>query len=659
LHPPTAGERPVYVHGDPQMTSEANATTHKFEAEVSQVLSLVINSLYSNKDVFLRELVSNAADALDKLRFEAIQRPELLPADYQAKVRLIPDEKAKTLTISDNGVGMTESALVKDLGTVARSGSKELVERLKQADQKHDLKLIGQFGVGFYSGYLVADRIEVISRAAGSEQAHKWISDGKDSFTIEPSERAEAGTTITLHLKPDFEDYVREWRLRELVERYSNFLAYPIELQITRKEKDQVEEVRFEVVNKAKALWTRPEKDISEEEYTEFYKHLTHDFEAPLARTHFHVEGTQMFTGLLYLPKRPPFDLGNPETKHGVRLYVRRVFIMDNAEELLPRWLRFVRGVIDSDDLPLNVSRELLQDSSIVRTIKKQVIRRVLDVLTKIATEQPKEYLDFWLKFGPVLKEGLHFDPSFADKISPLLRYESSTDKGMTSLAEYVSRMPEGQTKIYYAQGPSKPLLLASPHLEGLKKRGYEVLFMTHGIDQWAIEGLREFDGKTLVDAMQETSADSESKDDEDKPDEPKPDDAAQKSLEGLLARAKTVLEAQVSDVRASERLTDSPACLVVPRGGLPAHIERLLRAHQEDLPEQKRILELNPDHPLILRMKDELIAHGDSALLTEWIELLYDQALLVEGSPLPDPARFSRRLVALMQSAPSVIPAA
>jgi molecular chaperone HtpG len=640
------------------MTSETSATTHKFEAEVSQVLSLVINSLYSNKDVFLRELVSNSADALDKLRFEAIQRPELLPADYQPKVRLIPDEKNKTLTISDNGIGMSEAALVKDLGTVARSGSKELVERLKQAEQKHDLKLIGQFGVGFYSGYLVADRIEVVSRVAGSEQAHKWVSDGKDSFTIEPGERAEVGTSITLHLKPEFEDYTREWRLRELVERYSNFLAYPIELQITRREKDKVEEVRFEVVNKAKALWTRPEKEISEDEYNEFYKHLTHDFEPPLARSHFHVEGTQMFTGLLYLPKRPPFDLGNPETKHGVRLYVRRVFIMDNAEELLPRWLRFVRGVIDSDDLPLNVSRELLQDSSIVRTIKKQVIRRVLDLLTKIATEQPTEYLDFWQKFGPVLKEGLHFDPSFADKISPLLRYESSADKGLTSLADYVSRMPEGQTKIYYAQGPSKPLLLASPHLEGLKKRGYEVLFMTHGIDQWAIEGLREFDGKKLVDAMQESS-ESDSDSDEDKPDEAKSEDGAQQGLEGLLARAKTVLESQVSDVRVSERLTDSPACLVVPRGGLPAHIERLLRAHQEDLPEQKRILELNPGHPLILRMKDELAAHGDTDLLTEWIELLYDQALLVEGSPLPDPARFSRRLVALMQSAPSATPAA
>jgi molecular chaperone HtpG len=636
------------------MSTEASAKTHKFEAEVSQVLSLVINSLYSNKDVFLRELISNAADALDKLRFEGIQKPQLLPADYQPKIRVIPDEKAKTLTLWDNGVGMSDVALAKDLGTVARSGSKELVERLRNAEQKHDLKLIGQFGVGFYSGYLVADRMEVISRAAGADQAYKWSSEGHDTYSIEPAERAEVGTSVILYLKPEHEDYAREWRLRELVERYSNFISYPIELSVTRREKDKPEEVRFETINKASALWMRPEKDISEEEYTEFYKHLTHDFEAPLARTHFHVEGTQMFTGLLYLPKRPPFDLGNPELKHGVRLYVRRVFIMENCEELLPRWLRFVRGVIDSDDLPLNVSRELLQDSSNVRTIKKQVIRRVLDQLTKLATERPEEYLDFWQKFGPVLKEGLHFDASYADKIAPLLRYESSANKGLTSLADYVKRMPEGQTKIYYAQGPSTALLLASPHLEALKKRGYEVLFMTHGIDQWAIEGLREFEGKSLVDAMHEDGhldAAADDKQDEAKQDEEK--SANNKTFEALLARAKQVLEAQVSDVRLSERLTDSPACLVVPRGGMPAHIERLLRAHQQDMPEQKRILELNPTHPLISRMNHVLAAEGESTQLSEWIELLYDQALLIEGSPLPDPARFSQRLIALLQAAP------
>jgi len=634
--------------------SEATTTptTHKFEAEVSQVLRLVINSLYSNKDVFLRELVSNAADALDKLRFDSIQNPNLLGADYTAKVRLIPNEQDKTLTIWDNGVGMSETTLAKDLGTVARSGSKELLEKLRQAEQKHDLKLIGQFGVGFYSGFLVADHIDVISRAAGQDAAYKWSSDGKETFTIEPTQREETGTSVVLHLKEEYQEYTGEWKLRELVERYSNFISYPIELQVTRK-KDDSTEVSFETTNKASALWTRSEKDITEDEYNEFYKHLTHDFDAPLARTHFHVEGTQQFTGLLYLPKRPPFDLQNPELKHGVRLYVRRVFIMDNCAELLPPWLRFVRGVVDSDDLPLNVSRELLQDSSTVRTIKKQVIRRVLDVLTKLASDKPEEYLDFWQKFGPVLKEGLHFDPSYADKISPLLRYESSRDEGLTSLAEYVKRMPEGQSKIYYAQGPSKALLQANPLLEGLKKRGYEVLFMTHGIDQWAIEGLREFDGKKLVDALQESDEEeAAAKDDTSDEEKNKAKDEANKAFEVLLKRSKEVLAAHVSDVRVSERLTDSPAALVVPRGGLPAHIERLLRSHQHDLPEQKRILELNPSHPLIVRMNDELSARPDAEQVSEWIELLYDQALLIEGSPLPDPARFGKRLVQLMQTA-------
>ena len=633
--------------------SEATPKTHKFEAEVSQVLRLVINSLYSNKEVFLRELVSNAADALDKLRFESVQNPALAPSGYSPTIRLIPDEKAKTLTIWDNGIGMSEQALSKDLGTVARSGSKELLERLQKAEQKHDMKLIGQFGVGFYSGFLVADHIDVISRAAGSEQAHKWSSTGQDSYTIEPAQRDEVGTTIVLHLKSDFEDYTREWKLRELIERYSNFIAYPIELQVTRSKKDEPDEVKLERVNKANALWMRPEKEITDQEYEDFYKHLTHDFEAPLSRSHFHVEGTQMFTGLLFLPKRPPFDMQNPELKHGVRLYVRRVFIMDNCADLLPPWLRFVRGVVDSDDLPLNVSRELLQDSSIVRTIKKQVIRRVLDMLAKLANERNDEYLEFWGKFGPVIKEGLHFDASYADKIAPLLRYESSADQGLTSLADYVKRMKEGQTKIYYAQGPSKALLLASPLLESLKRRGYEVLFMTHGIDQWAIEGLREFDGKQLVDAMQESAEESDDKDEKNE-EATKAKDEATKALDALLKRSKEVLSAQVSDVRVSDRLTDSPACLVVPRGGLPAHIERLLRSHQHDLPEQKRILEINPAHPLIERLNSELGKNPESPQLGEWIELLFDQALLVEGSPLPDPARFSKRLVALMQSAPA-----
>ncbi len=631
------------------MASDSGPTTHKFQAEVSQVLSLVINSLYSNKDVFLRELISNAADALDKLRFRAIQEPTLLAAGHAPKIRLIPDEKAGTLTIWDNGVGMSSEALTKDLGTVARSGSKALIEELKQAQKAHDLKLVGQFGVGFYSGYLVADQIEVVSRAAGSSEAWKWSSDGKDSFTVEPTSRDEVGTSVILHLKQEQADYAREWRIRELVTRYSDFISHPIELCVKRTDKDGKEEERYEAINQASALWMRSEKELSDEQYEEFYKHLTHDFEAPLGRTHFQVEGTQMFTGLLYLPKHPPFELGNPTFKHGVRLYVRRVFIMDDCEELLPKWLRFVRGVIDSDDLPLNVSRELLQDSAIVRTIKKQVIKRVLDLLAKIAQDRPADYLEFWEKFGAVLKEGLHFDASYVDKIAPLLRYESSTEPGFVSLADYKKRMPEAQPAIYYALGASKALLSASPHLEALKARGHEVLYMTHGIDQWAIEGLREFDGKPLVDAMQEQS---EADADQSEAGKQKEEKTTHPELAQLLARCKEVLSDQVGDVRVSERLTDSPVCLVVPKGGIPAHIERLIRSHQQDLPEQKRILELNPTHPIVQQMKAEEARQHDSALLSEWIELLYDQALLVEGSPLPDPARFAKRVTALMQSA-------
>ncbi len=644
--------------------TQAQAETHdvqpqRFQAEVTQVLRLVIDSLYSNKDVFLRELVSNAADALDKLRFSAIEKPELLPPGYAAKVQLIPDEQARTLTISDSGIGMSREALARDLGTVARSGSKELLAQLAQAQAQHDMKLIGRFGVGFYSGYLVADRIDVISRAAGSDEAWKWSSDGKETFTVEPAERQSIGTSIVLHLSTEHADYAREHTLRELVSRYSDFISYPIELAVTRnvsgtkedsdEKAEPKKETRFEAINKASALWMRAEKDVTDEQYEELYKHLTHDWEPPLARTHFHVEGTQMFTGLLYLPKRPPFDLSNPEWRHGVRLYVRRVFIMEQCEELLPRWLRFVRGVIDSDDLPLNVSRELLQDSALVRTIKKQVTRRVLDMLGKLATDKPDEYLGFFQSFGAVLKEGLHFEPTYADKIAPLLRYESSNVQGFTSLAEYKKRMVEGQTKIYYALGPSTALLAASPLLESLKKRGYEVLYMTHGVDQWAIEGLPEFDGTKLVDAMREGQDDAlDAKD-------AASEEGAKKELSSLLSRCKDVLTAHVSDVRVSQRLTDSPACLVTPMGGVPAHIERLLRAHQQDLPEQKRILELNPGHSVVQRMRELHEKDASSSQVSEWAELLYDQALLVEGSPLPDPARFAKRLSQLMEAASSL----
>lgn len=622
--------------------------THRFEAEVSQVLSLVINSLYSNKEVFLRELVSNAADALDKLRFRAISEPELLPDGYEAKVRLLPDPEAGTLTIWDNGVGMTDAELAENLGTVARSGSKAFLEQLKEAQRK-DLSLIGQFGVGFYSAYLVADRVEVITKAAGGEQAFRWSSEGKDTFSIEPAERDEVGTSVVLHLRDEHRDVLQEHRLRELVRRYSDFISYPIELR-TEREEDGEKKVSFERVNEASALWQRSPSEISDEQYNELYHHLSHDWQPPLTHTHFSVEGTQMFTGLLFVPKHPPFDLFSPDVSHGVRLYVKRVFIMEDCDELLPRWLRFVRGVVDSEDLPLNVSRELLQDSRVVRTIRKQVVRRVLDALDKLAKDRPDDYVTFWRSFGAVLKEGLHFDPDQKDRLAKLLRYTTSrSDGALVSLSEYVERMPEGQKAIYYALGPTEQVVANSPHLEGLKKRGYEVLFMTDSIDQWAVHGLNEYDGKKLVNAM---DADLDL-DEKDKGEEEKKEESEQaEAVKPLVEHIQKSLEDRVSEVRVSSRLTESPVCLVIPPGGVPSHVERLLRAMHQDMPESKRILEINPSHPVVRNLHKLYLKDSGSPKLQEWIELLYDQALLTEGSPVKDPSRFAARMTSLLQTA-------
>ncbi len=640
--------------------------TLRFQAEVSQVLDLVVNSLYSNREIFIRELISNAADALDKLRFESISKPELLPQDYEAKIRLIPDAEAGTLTIWDNGIGMSDSELAKELGTVAHSGSKEFLTKLQEAKEAGDLQLIGQFGVGFYSSYLVASEVEVISRAAGSDEAFRWRSDGKQTFTVSAAERDEVGTSVILHVADEHKDYVSEWRLRNLVRRYSDFINHTIELQTTKKTgEDDKTETAFEVVNQASALWRRQPKEIEDKQYEEFYKHLTHDFEKPFARTHFTVEGTQMFTGLLFLPKRAPFDLFTPDSRHGVRLYVRRVFIMDDCEELLPQWLRFVKGVVDSDDLPLNVSRELLQDSTTVRTIRKQIIRRVLEVLAKKAEDEPDGYLEFWRAFGAVIKEGLHFEPEHKDKIANLLRYETTAEDGLTSLSDYVKRMPEGQKPIYYALGASRDILANSPHLEGLKARGYEVLLMTDAVDAWAVEGLAEFDAKPLANAMQEDLEVDGEEEDKDKgedkgedKDEDKDKGRAEaksekaKELEPLIQLCKEVLSEHVSEVRVSERLTDSPACLVIPKGGLPSHIERVLRATQKGMPQSKRILELNPNHAIVERLRQVQQEDPKGDRLKQWIELLYDQALLVEGSPLHDPVRFAKRMTELLQLA-------
>ena len=628
-------------------------STFKFQAEVTKVLSLVIHSLYSNPDVFLRELVSNASDALDKLRFRAVTDPSLLAGGEELKIRLIPDAENKTLTIWDNGVGMNADALARELGTVAHSGTKSFFEKIEQA-KRSDVNLIGQFGVGFYSAYLVADRVEVVSRAAGESQAFKWTSEGAETFSIEPAERETQGTTIVLHLKADAEDagkstggYLEGYRLRTLVRRYSDFLDYPVEL--VTKDKDGAEKV--EKLNQGKALWEKRPSEVTKEQYEELYKHLTHDFEPPLTYRHFHVEGTQLFTGLLYVPKKPPFELFSPDARHGVRLYVKRVFIMDDCQELLPRWLRFVKGIIDSDDLPLNVSREILQDSKIVKVIRKQIVKQLLDSFEGIAKDDAARYAEFWTAFGAVIKEGLHFEPENKDRIAPLLRYESSKGEGLVSLADYKSRMPEAQKAIYYVLAESRALAERSPHTEALRGRGFEVLYMTEAVDQFAVDGLDEYDGLPLVSA---TSSDLKLPDDAAETEETKKEKEDQKAdtLKDLREHMRRTLQDQVSEVRVSDRLKDSPVCLVVPDGGLAPYMERLIRATQKNAPKTKRILEVNPAHPLVQNLERLFEKDAESPKLGEWVELLFEQALLAEGSPVEDPVRFASRLTTLLQDA-------
>jgi len=612
------------------------STRHEFQAEVSQVLRLVIHSLYSNKEIFLRELVSNASDALDRRRFLAIGQPELLGEEEKLKIRLIPDRAAGTLTIWDNGVGMDEEELKRSLGTVAWSGSREFLERVASSAGGQDLpKLIGQFGVGFYSAYLVAARVTVTSRKAGADTAFRWDSTGEDGFTIEPAERESVGTSVVLHLRDDQREYLEPQRLRNLVRRYSDYIPYPIELA-----KETGASESGEIVNRASALWHRPPKDVSREEYVEFYKHLTHDWEEPLAHRHFHIEGTSMFSGLVFVPKRAPFDLLDPEPTHGVRLHVRRVLVMENAPELVPRWLRFIRGVIDSEDLPLNVSRELLQDSRLVRIIQKQIVHQTLELLAELARERPADYAAFFRTFGMVLKEGFHFDPEHKDQLARLCRFDSAARGAPISLDEYVQAMPEGQPAIYYLTAASQKLAASSPHLERVRASGYDVLLLSDPVDPFVMERLTEYEGKPLVSV---TSPDLRL---------PAAPEAPPAGKTPLCERFERVLKERVTEVKASSRLTDSPACLVVAEGALAPHLERLLRASGKDVPASRRILELNLEHPLVRRVAELDAREPGSQRVADWIELLYDQALLSEGSPLEDPGGFARRLSTVLTAA-------
>ncbi|HJK96861.1 MAG TPA: molecular chaperone HtpG [Polyangiaceae bacterium LLY-WYZ-14_1] len=624
----------------------ADATTHRFEAEVTQVLRLVIDSLYSNKEVFLRELLSNASDALDKRRFRALTEPALLPDGTTLRVRLRPSPEAGTLEIADNGVGMTRGELVEHLGTIAKSGSKAFLEQVRAQGGTADLTLIGQFGVGFYSAFLVADRVDVVTRAAGTDDpaaAHRWSSTGEQDYTIAPAERDEPGTSVVLHLRAEHRGFLEEHRLRELVARYSDYLGYPVE-HVSPDDP----EAEPATLNQGKALWQKPPSEVSDDQYREFYKHVTHDWEDPRAWKHFKVEGTQQFAGVVFVPKRAPFDMFLPDQTHGIRLHVRRVFVMDDCDELLPRWLRFVRGVVDSEDLPLNVSRETLQDSGVVRTIRKQVTKQVLAVLSDLADNEPEAYDAFWRTFGAVLKEGLTFEPERKGALLPLLRFQSSTSEGkLVSLSEALGNRKEGQEAIYYALGESVRQVETSPHLEALRKRGWEVLYLTDPVDAWAAQALDEVDGVKILDAASAELPVEAGAEDAD-PDRVEEERKAQEdALSGVLARIRVVLQDHVAEARVSPRLTDSPACLVVPPGGLQPFLERMLRNAQQDIPEQKRILEVNPDHPVIERLR---ALHGEDpdrhgAEIDDTIRLLHDQSLILEGTPLPDPAGFVRRL--------------
>ena len=615
---------------------------HAFQAEVGRVLSLVINSLYSNKEIFLRELVSNASDALDKLRFRSLTEPALLEGEPQLVVRLRVEPKENVLVIEDTGIGMTEAELVENLGTVARSGSAAFLEKL-EAGAKKDVSIIGQFGVGFYSAYLVAERVEVISRAAGTDKAWKWSSTGRDSFEVEPAERASRGTEVRLYLKDEHKEMLEPWRLRDLVRRYSDYVAYPIELETRDREKPD-EPPKRETINQGRALWQRPKSEITDEQYDELYKHLTHDWEPPVARTHFRVEGTQEFVGLFWVPKNPPFDLDDPRKQRGVRLFVKRVLVMEDCEAILPQWLRFVRGLVDSDDLPLNVSRELLQESATLKTIKKQVTKRVLDLLDEIANDKGEDYKAVWASFGRILKEGLAVDPEWKERIAKLTRWPTTAGEELVSLDEYVARMKEGQDAIYYVTGESREALSGSPHLEALRARGFEVLLMTDAVDTWAAEGLGEHAGKKLVNAMRaevKLPAEEEEKKKE-----------AGKELEPLVAAAKKVLEGRVREVGVSSRLTESPACLVLAGAAMPAHLEKLLARSGKDVPKGQRNLELNPTHPAVKALAALAAKDANDPKLADWVTLLYEQSLISEGSPLDDPNGFARRVTALLTQA-------
>ena len=626
------------------MTATAPKETLGFQTEVTQLLHLMVHSLYGNKEIFLRELVSNASDACDKLRFESLADSALVADDPAFRIRVDYDREARTITVSDNGIGLSRQEVVEHIGTIAKSGTREFLARLT-ADSAKDAQLIGQFGVGFYSAFIVADQVTLVSRRADAppEDGVRWESAGEGEYTVETVSKATRGTDVVLHLRAEEDDLLSGGRLREILHKYSDHITFPIVMkkeQWDPEKKAQVVTADDEQVNQASALWTRPKAEITDEQYQEFYKHIAHDFEPPLAWIHAKVEGRQEFVELFYIPRRAPFDLWDREHRHGLKLYVRRVFIMDSAEQLLPAYLRFVRGIIDSSDLPLNVSREILQQSSDVAQIRAASVKRVLGLLEDLAANQPEKYATFWGEFGRVLKEGIGDDAGNRERIAKLLRFATTRGDGASqtvSLADYVGRMKAGQDAIYYVTAEGYQAAANSPHLEVFRKHEVEVLLLGDRVDEWVVSHLTEFDGKKLQSAAQgdlDVTALGEAP-------SKVADELKEDEYKDLLTRMQEALKDRASSVRLTHRLTDSPSCLVGDERGMSRRLERLLREAGQPVPGGKPVLEINPDHPIVQRLKQE----ADANLFADWSQILFDQAVLAEGGELDDPAAFVKRL--------------
>lgn len=655
------------------MTAKTNVETRGFETEAKQLLHLMIHSLYSNREIFLRELISNASDAVDKLRFEALSSPELLEKDTDLKVTIDFDTDAGTISVSDNGIGMSRDDVISHLGTIARSGTAQFLEALT-GDQKKDSQLIGQFGVGFYSSFIVADQVEVLTRKAGQKagDAVLWKSSGESDYSVEPASRDERGTTVTLHLKKDALEFAEAYRLRNIVTKYADHISVPVMMEkpapvgdsATSQEKgeperndnkDQKDDKKdtsgnetatpeYESVNTARALWTRPRKELKAEEYKEFYKHVSHDFADPMEWSHNQVEGKLEYTSLLYLPARAPFDLWNRDAAKGLKLYVQRVFIMDDADQFLPLYLRFVKGVVDSNDISLNVSRELLQKDPVVDSMRSALTKRALDMLEKLRKKDKERYLKFWQEFGQVLKEGPAEDYANREKIAGLLMFNTTSSEGAEQdqgLADYISRMKEDQGKIYYVVSDSLKTARTSPHLEIFRKKGIEVILMHDRIDEWLMGYLNEFDGKQFMDITRGELDLGKLEDEEDK----KQQETVEKEFKDLVERVKKSLGERVQAVRLTHRLTESPACLAVGEHDMGEQMRRIMEASGQKVPETKPILELNPEHPLVVKLDKE----ADEERFSDLIEVLFDQAALAEGRQLDEPGEYTRRLNKLL----------